>query len=85
MARVVGVDILDSSNEVILSLDPNSLQSAGDLFAANAGKAQAEEEEKVLPRVMTFVVTPEQEGVIEQAVELASDGTAGRDRKARGK
>jgi ParB-like chromosome segregation protein Spo0J len=45
---------------------------------------QAEEAEKVLPRVMTFVVTPEQEEVIEQAVELASDGTKGRDRKARG-
>jgi ParB-like chromosome segregation protein Spo0J len=45
---------------------------------------QAAEEEKVLPRVMTFVVTPEQETMIEQAVELASDGTAGRDRKARG-
>ncbi len=45
---------------------------------------QAEDEERVLPRVMTFVVTPEQEQLIEQAVELASDGTAGRDRKARG-
>ncbi len=45
---------------------------------------QAQEAEKVLPRVMTFVVTPEQEELIEQAVELASDGTAGRDRKARG-
>lgn len=45
---------------------------------------EAEEAERVLPRVMTFVVTPEQEQVIEQAVELASDGTAGRDRKARG-
>jgi ParB-like chromosome segregation protein Spo0J len=45
---------------------------------------QAEEAEKVLPRVMTFVVTPEQEELIEQAVELASDGTKGRDRKARG-
>jgi ParB-like chromosome segregation protein Spo0J len=45
---------------------------------------QAEEAEKVLPRVMTFVVTPEQEDVIEQAIELASDGTKGRDRKARG-
>jgi len=45
---------------------------------------QAEEAEKVLPRVMTFVVTPEQEDLIEQAVEAASDGTAGRDRKARG-
>src|SRR5512140_3418713 len=30
---------------------------------------QAEEAEKVLPRVMTFVVTPEQEQVIEAAVE----------------
>jgi ParB-like chromosome segregation protein Spo0J len=45
---------------------------------------QAEADEKVLPRVMTFVVTPEQEELIEQAVELASDGTKGRDRKARG-
>ena len=45
---------------------------------------QAEEAEKVLPRVMTFVVTPEQEQLIEQAVEAASDGTPGRDRKARG-
>jgi ParB-like chromosome segregation protein Spo0J len=46
--------------------------------------AEAEEAEKVLPRVMAFVVTPDQEEVIEQAVELASDGVAGRDRKARG-
>ncbi len=45
---------------------------------------QAEEAEKVLPRVMSFVVTPEQEQIIEQAVEMASDGTPGRDRKARG-
>ena len=33
---------------------------------------------------MTFVVNPEQEDLIKRAVELASDGTAGRDRKARG-
>jgi len=45
---------------------------------------QAEEAEKVLPRVMSFVVSPEQEELIEQAVEMASDGVAGRDRKARG-
>jgi ParB-like chromosome segregation protein Spo0J len=45
---------------------------------------EAEQQEKVLPRVMTFVVTPDQEQLIEQAVDLASDGTAGRDRKARG-
>ncbi len=45
---------------------------------------QAAEAEKVLPRVMSFVVSPDQEKVIEQAVELASDGTPGRDRKARG-
>ena len=45
---------------------------------------QAAEAEKVLPRVMSFVVTPEQEQIIEQAVELASDGTPGRDRKAKG-
>jgi ParB-like chromosome segregation protein Spo0J len=47
-------------------------------------EAEADEQEKVLPRVMSFVVTPDQEETIEQAVELASDGTAGRDRKARG-
>jgi len=45
---------------------------------------QAAEAEMVLPRVMTFVVTPAQEELIEQAVEAASDGTPGRDRKARG-
>ncbi len=45
---------------------------------------QAEKDEKVLPRVMSFVVTPDQEELIERAVELASDGTPGRDRKARG-
>jgi ParB-like chromosome segregation protein Spo0J len=45
---------------------------------------QAEEAERVLPRVMTFVVTPEQEELIDAAVEAASDGTQGRDRKARG-
>ena len=33
---------------------------------------------------MSFVVTPEQEALIEQAVEMASDGTPGRDRKAAG-
>ncbi len=45
---------------------------------------QAEEAEKLLPRVMTFVVSKEQEEMIERAVELASDGKLGRDRKARG-
>jgi ParB-like chromosome segregation protein Spo0J len=45
---------------------------------------QAQEAEKVLPRILSFVVTPEQEQIIEQAVELASDGVPGRDRKARG-
>lgn len=47
-------------------------------------EAQAEEAEKVLPRVLYFVVTPDQEQLIEKAVEGASDGTPGRDRKARG-
>ncbi len=46
--------------------------------------ANADEEEKRLPRVMTFVVLPEQALVIEEAVEAASDGISGRDRKARG-
>lgn len=45
---------------------------------------QAEAEEKTLPRVLHFVVTQDQEQLIEEAIELASDGTPGRDRKARG-
>ncbi len=45
---------------------------------------EAENEEKLLPRVLTFVVTADQEELVERAVELASDGTEGRDRKARG-
>ncbi|MFH2001837.1 MAG: ParB/RepB/Spo0J family partition protein [Planctomycetota bacterium] len=57
-------------------------------FPAEEIAAQLEDEtaqmEKVMPKVMTFVVTPEQEEIIEQAVERASDGTKGRDRKARG-
>ena len=45
---------------------------------------QAEEAEKTLPVVMSFVVSHEQAELIENAVELASDGTPGRDRKAKG-
>lgn len=44
----------------------------------------AEAQEKTLPQVLTFVVTKEQADQIELAVELASDGTPGRDRKAKG-
>jgi ParB-like chromosome segregation protein Spo0J len=47
-------------------------------------EAEAEEAEKVLPRVMSFVVNLDQEDLIERAVETASDGTPGRDRRARG-
>lgn len=46
--------------------------------------ADAEEQEKVLPRVITFVVSADQEEVINTAIEKASDGTPGRDRKAKG-
>jgi ParB-like chromosome segregation protein Spo0J len=46
--------------------------------------ADAAEQEKVLPRVISFVVTAEQEELIETAIEKASDGTPGRDRKAKG-
>ena len=59
------------------------LEFPADEIAAQL-EEEAEEAEKVLPRVMTYVVTPEQQEVIEQAVEAASDGTPGRDRKARG-
>ena len=47
-------------------------------------EAAAEESEKTLPQVISFVVTPEQAETIAMAIELASDGTSGRDRKARG-
>jgi len=46
--------------------------------------AEAAEREKTLPVLLSYVVTPEQAGLIEEAVEKASDGVAGRDRKARG-
>lgn len=44
----------------------------------------AEQQEKTLPQVLTYVVTAAQAEQIERAVELASDGTPGRDRKAKG-
>jgi ParB-like chromosome segregation protein Spo0J len=46
--------------------------------------AEAAEREKDLPMLLTYVVTPEQASLIDAAVEKASDGVAGRDRKARG-
>jgi ParB-like chromosome segregation protein Spo0J len=46
--------------------------------------AEADEEEKTLPVVIHFVVSHEQAELIDSAIERASDGTAGRDRKARG-
>ncbi len=46
--------------------------------------AEAEEREKTLPVVIHFVVSHEQAELIESAIERASDGVAGRDRKARG-
>jgi len=46
--------------------------------------AEAEEREKTLPVVIHFVVSHEQAELIDSAVERASDGVAGRDRKARG-
>jgi ParB family chromosome partitioning protein len=59
------------------------LQFPVDEIAAQLG-AEAEENEKKLPVVLTFVVLPDQAALIEQAVEAASDGITGRDRKARG-
>ena len=46
--------------------------------------AEAEDREKTLPIVIHFVVSHEQAEVIDQAIEKASDGVAGRDRRARG-
>jgi ParB-like chromosome segregation protein Spo0J len=59
------------------------LQFPVDEIAAQLS-AEAEENEKKLPVVLTFVVLPDQAALIEQAVEAASDGITGRDRKARG-
>ena len=59
------------------------LQFPADEIAALL-EEEAENQEKVLPRILTFVVSADQEALIEQAVEAASDGTAGRDRKAKG-
>lgn len=57
-------------------------------FPAEEVAAKLEEEaqqaEKVMPKVVHFVLTPEQEELVMNAVERASDGTPGKDRKARG-
>ena len=47
-------------------------------------EAEAAEREKTLPVVVHYVLTHEQAEVLETAIERASDGTLGRDRKARG-
>ena len=46
--------------------------------------AEAEEREKTLPVVIHFVVSHEQAELIDAAIDRASDGVIGRDRKARG-
>lgn len=46
--------------------------------------AEAAEREKTLPVLLHFVVSHEQAAIIESAIERASDGVVGRDRKARG-
>ncbi len=55
---------------------------AGDIAAQLADEAA--ETEKTLPVVLTYVVHPEHATLIADAVERASDGITGRDRKARG-
>jgi ParB-like chromosome segregation protein Spo0J len=45
---------------------------------------EAAEREKTLPVVIHFVVSHEQAELIDSAIEKASDGVVGRDRKARG-
>jgi ParB family chromosome partitioning protein len=87
-------DILGEMNIADLSgLIPESERQIEELhslleFPADDVAAQLEEEaveaEKTLPRVMSFVVTPDQEVIIEEAIALASDGIPGRDLRARG-
>jgi ParB-like chromosome segregation protein Spo0J len=74
--------LLPETDKQIQELETLLHFPAEEIAALLAG--EAEEQEKVLPRVLTFVVTPEQEELIDRAVELASDGTEGRDRKAKG-
>jgi ParB-like chromosome segregation protein Spo0J len=59
------------------------LEFPADEIAAQLA-ADAEEREKTLPVVIHFVVSHEQAELIDSAIEQASDGIAGRDRKARG-
>lgn len=47
-------------------------------------EAEAAEREKSLPVVVYFVLTPAQASELETAIDKASDGTPGRDRKGRG-
>jgi hypothetical protein len=47
-------------------------------------EAEAADREKTLPVMIHFVVSHEQAAMIDSAIERASDGTVGRDRKARG-
>ncbi len=59
------------------------LEFPADEIAADL-EAEAAEREKTLPVVIHFVVSHEQAEVIDSAIERASDGVVGRDRKARG-
>ena len=92
-AELIHELLADANVEDLASLLPESDKQIEELLALLQFPAddierflaeQAEQAERLLPRVLSFVVSPEQEEVIEQAVELASDGTAGRDRRARG-
>ena len=59
------------------------LEFPADEVAAELDR-EAEEAEKTLPVVLNFVLTPEQARLVDEAIEAVSDGTPGRDRKARG-
>ena len=90
MPNVVTANRLTDGIVVYLAADGEWTEEIAEARVADteeetkALEAEAEQAEKILPRVLSFVVTPEQEKIIELAVEQASDGTPGRDRKSRG-
>ena len=74
--------LLPETEAEILDLH-SLLEFPADQIAAEL-EADAAEREKTLPVVIHFVVSHEQAALIDSAIERASDGTVGRDRKARG-
>ena len=85
--------LADMSIEDLSGLIPETGPEIADLQAllefptddiAHQLAMEAADQERLFPRTLSFVVTPEQEELIERAIQIASDGQPGRDLKARG-